>query len=247
MLNAYKGVWSDRYPVAPEFWYYYPAKVLGVDMIEFQREISLWKALWVTFHRFGTGGGVVFPGVSNPATGSRSTFTRISESRYLSRTETAIGDRKYFSARVFDKEDPSWVVEYPVKDAGDVLGYLDGSLSPDVVYDFAPAIEAHRAVGADYLLEMWLGVPFFDLIAGAMGFEQAIMYFYAEDQIESYCIGCSSSCNSLLGPRLWRKWDKPYIRAMAGEPRLIIGTGDQVGKETPEDNIIYAMIDEARA
>ena len=33
--------------------------------------------------------------------------------------------------------------------------------------------------------------------------------------------------------------------AFAGSPRLIIGTGDQVGRETPEENI-YAMIEAAR-
>ncbi len=37
MLNAYRGQFSDRVPVAPEFWYYYSAQVLDVDMIEFQR------------------------------------------------------------------------------------------------------------------------------------------------------------------------------------------------------------------
>lgn len=30
MLNAYRGVPNDRPPVAPEFWYYYPNKLLGV-------------------------------------------------------------------------------------------------------------------------------------------------------------------------------------------------------------------------
>jgi uroporphyrinogen-III decarboxylase len=34
--------------------------------------------------------------------------------------------------------------------------------------------------------------------------------------------------------------------AFADEPRLIIGTGDQVGCETPEDNI-QAMIETTRA
>jgi uroporphyrinogen-III decarboxylase len=33
--------------------------------------------------------------------------------------------------------------------------------------------------------------------------------------------------------------------AYSGSPRLIIGTGDQVGRETPEENI-QAMIDEAK-
>jgi hypothetical protein len=38
MLNAYCGLPNDRPAVAPEFWYYYAAKTLGVEMIEFQRE-----------------------------------------------------------------------------------------------------------------------------------------------------------------------------------------------------------------
>ena len=35
--------------------------------------------------------------------------------------------------------------------------------------------------------------------------------------LESLCIGCSWSCNSLIGPELWRRWDKPIIRAVAEE------------------------------
>ena len=34
------------------------------------------------------------------------------------------------------------------------------------------------------------------------------------------------------------------MKAFAGNPRLIVGTGDQVGRETPEENL-HAMIDEA--
>jgi len=37
MLNAYRGIPSDLPAVAPEFWYYFPAKLLGLDMIEFSR------------------------------------------------------------------------------------------------------------------------------------------------------------------------------------------------------------------
>jgi len=29
MLNAYRGIFNDRVAIAPEFWYYYPSKVLG--------------------------------------------------------------------------------------------------------------------------------------------------------------------------------------------------------------------------
>lgn len=86
-------------------------------------------------------------------------------------------------------------------------------------------------------------MPFFDFFEGAMGFENAVFYFMTADEneiqdffkkylemekkllgeavkntkYEAYFIGCSSSCNSLLGPKLWRKWDKPYLMAMSEE------------------------------
>ncbi len=67
MLNAYKGVFSDRYPVAPEFWYLYPAELLGVSMIEFEREIPFWRSLQEVFtHHKSEGWGAAFPKVNNP-------------------------------------------------------------------------------------------------------------------------------------------------------------------------------------
>ena len=66
MLNAYKGILSDRRAVAPEFWYLYPAKVLGVSMVKFEREISFWKALLITFKKYDCEGwGVAFPETNN--------------------------------------------------------------------------------------------------------------------------------------------------------------------------------------
>ena len=64
MINAYRGQFSDRVAIAPEFWYYYPAKLLGVDMIEFQREVPFHQALKTTFAKFScegwcNGGGSV--------------------------------------------------------------------------------------------------------------------------------------------------------------------------------------------
>jgi hypothetical protein len=52
MLNAYRGCFSDVPAVAPEFWYYYPAKLLGVDMIQFQREVPFHQALRTAFETF---------------------------------------------------------------------------------------------------------------------------------------------------------------------------------------------------
>jgi len=63
MLAAYRGQASDRAPVAPEFWCYYPAKLLGLDMIEFSR-YPFHLALKTAFEQFGcegwgcVGGGV---------------------------------------------------------------------------------------------------------------------------------------------------------------------------------------------
>ncbi|MCL4415208.1 MAG: uroporphyrinogen decarboxylase family protein, partial [Actinobacteria bacterium] len=108
---------------------------------------------------------------------------------------------------------------------------------------FSKAMEAHKAVGEDFLLEFDLGLPFFDFFEGAMGFENAIMLFVdSEEKVlqdffdrylnmkkkmlyeavkntnyEAYFIGCSSSCNSLLGVNLWIRWDKLYLKAMTEE------------------------------
>jgi hypothetical protein len=244
MLNAYRGQFSDRYPVAPEFWYYVPAKVLGVDMIQFQREVTFWKALQATFRKYGTEGwGVVFPAARNPHISGKSSWNKIAEGRFEAVHETTIGGKTFRSAQRFDRKDPAWTVESPVKDPADVPAFLGARLSPDITFDFTGVNEAHKTVGEDYLLELWVGVPFFDFVAGAMGFEKTVLYFASEEAavleklrehytgfqaeivrqscektpFEAFCIGCSASNNSLIGPRMWRQWDKPFIQAMANE------------------------------
>jgi uroporphyrinogen-III decarboxylase len=112
--------------------------------------------------------------------------------------------------------------------------------------DCSGLIRAWEEVGDTYLLEAMVGLPFFDFFACARegGFETAIMDFFDPDlepkleelqeryidQIvkltralcektpyESLVIGCSWSCNSLIGPNMWRRWDKPVIKAVADE------------------------------
>ncbi|MFH1007750.1 MAG: uroporphyrinogen decarboxylase family protein [Candidatus Latescibacterota bacterium] len=365
MLNAYRGLFSDRYPVAPEFWYYYPAQVMGVGMVEFQREIPLWQALQTTFRKYGTEGwGVAFPSIRNPDLETAIAFERISDRQYRETRKNRYRGREFVSTARYDVEEPFWSETHAVSDRKDLDAWVDMALSPKNVCDFSGVNEAHRGVGEDYLLEFWLGTPFFDFIAGAMGFESAALFFMSENDgvltsclnryieyqkaliaqvceqtpYESFAIGCSFSCNSLIGPLMWRRWDKPYIHAMteeahkwgkllhvhfhgksletvadfaeigmdcvcpferspggdingaeglravrellrdrvtfngnvhtvetlirgnpedvrrevreikeafAGSPRLIIGTGDQVGRETPEENIL-AMVEEAK-
>jgi uroporphyrinogen-III decarboxylase len=39
----------------------------------------------------------------------------------------------------------------------------------------------------------------------------------SETKYESFFIGCNYSCVSVLGPQLWRKYDKPFIKDIANE------------------------------
>ena len=61
MLDAYRGRPGDRPPVAPELWYYYPAKLLGVDMIEFARDVPFHQALKTAFEHFACEGWGIVP------------------------------------------------------------------------------------------------------------------------------------------------------------------------------------------
>lgn len=368
MLNAYRGLPNDRVAIAPEFWYYYPAKVLGVDMIAFEREVPFHQALKTTFEKFGCEGwGAAFVNVPTIDAESSSTEKWISDDVLEVRTTTRTPFGDVSSAQRYDRHEPSWSVERLVKDvARDLPAYEHLSFAKDwSAFDPSAMIRAYEEVGGAYLLEAWLGVPFFDWYASGRegGMEEAVFDFAEEEDLliplqekyiehmrrltreicqktpfESLVFGCSWSCNSLIGPSMWRRWDKPVIAAVveeahrherlvhvhfhgrsietaadfseigldcvcpfergpggdvndendlkavanalrgvttmngnihtvetlirgteadvrrevrevltafAGNPRLILGTGDQVGRETPEENL-HAMIDEAK-
>lgn len=366
MLNAYRGVPNDVVAVAPELWYYYPAKMLGVDMIQFAREVPFHQALKHAFGYFGCEGwGAAFPAMPNPeveGTGEEHWHDDYLESHSVLRTRAG----ELTSRSAISREEPGWVLERPIKNLGaDLDAYEIVSLPDPALMDVAPLIKAWEEVGETYLLEAWVGVPFFDHFGpnreGAL--QQAIYDLYeAEDRLEAFrqrhlehmvektriicertpveslVLGCAWSCNSLISPAIWRKWDKPVITAVAEEahrhgrllhihfhgkcidsvadfaemgldcvcpferppggdvvgleglrevarlladkvtmngnvhtvetlirgteadvrrevgeiweafqhtPRVIVGTGDQVGRETPEENL-WAMIDEGR-
>lgn len=244
MLNAYRGVPSDRRPIAPEFWCYFPAQVLGVPMVELEREIPFWQALQVTFKKYDTEGwGAAFPEVNHPDVQKQLAVEKISEDQYRETTTTEYRGHPFQTVKIFSDREPSWVEKYPVTKEEDLQLHLEMLLSPENIHSFAAVNRAHAAVGEDYLLEMWLGNPFFDFIAAQIGFEKAVWYFATADEttllqyreryiafqkefirrvcaqtpFESFFIGCSYSCNSLIGPRMWRQWDRPYIQAMVDE------------------------------
>ncbi len=246
MLNAYRGVRGDRAPVAPEFWYYYPAKVLGVDMIEFSRSVPFHQALKTTFERFGCEGwGATFAGAPTPDVTwtNRERWLNDRQLRIEHTVATPFGTLT--SADLLDRDEPGWALERLVKDpARDLDAFVHLTLGGDPAALNAEAMtRAWREVGESYLLEAWVGVPFFDWYGGGRegGFETAIYDFldaamaprlrelharytdYVVRRAEAICrltpleslvIGCTWSCNSLLGPHLWRQWDKPVIRAI---------------------------------
>jgi hypothetical protein len=250
MLNAYRGVASDRMPVAPEFWYYYPARLLGVDMIAFEREVPFWQALKTTFERWSCEGwGAAFPTVVLDGVRTDKRESRLEEGRFRETKVLRYHGHEFESSIIYDSRQPSAMESYPVRSPVDLPLYAEMLLSECNHVDFSAAAQAHEAVGESYLLELWLGVPFFDWVAEAMGFEQAALWVSSapadeitglrarclertcelmrraarETRYESFVLGCSSSCNSLLGPALWRRLDKPFIAAVAREAHALGG------------------------
>ena len=246
MLTAYRGGLPDTVPVAPEFWCYWPARLLGVDMVQFEREVPLWEALLKTFRHYRTEGwGAVFVSAPAPEVESSERWLDLGNGRFESRRVQRTPFGELTSSRFYDRHEPSWDGERPIKDlARDWPAYQAVSMGCIEHIDWTPVHHALAAVGEDYLLEPWLGVPFFDYIATsrAGGLSQGIFdlmehedFFLslhetyidwmrrraraaaANTNAESFCIGCAWSCVSLIGPDLWRRWDKPVIRAVADE------------------------------
>jgi hypothetical protein len=246
MLAAYSGEAVDVVPVAPEFWYYLPARVLGIDQIQLAREVPHWKALQETFNYYGTEGwGIVFPSIPHDATALSNSFKKRDDGTYEEITSLKTDGANLISRTIFEKMNPPWLVERPVKDfLREWPAYEKYVLGDISRAEWKPVNEALDSVGEDYLLELYLGEPFFDYVAQACdgGFQQGIENFllhegflqdiyerhlaykrilareaFRNSKIESVCIGCVWSCLSLLGADLWRKWDKPYIQSITRE------------------------------
>jgi len=247
LLKAYRGVPGDRVAIAPELWYYYPAKILGVDMIEFQREVPFHQALKTAFAHVGCDGwGVTFASAPAPGVEATSREKWIDHETLEVRTVTKTPQGQLTTAGRLSRAEPGWTVERAIKDPErDLPAYEHLTLAGDPRdLNVDGMIRARDEVGEAYLLEAWLGVPFFDWYAGARegGLAQgiydlcdmearleALQEKYVDHMVrrtavicertpfESLCIGCSWSCNSLIGPALWRRWDKPVIQAVCNE------------------------------
>ena len=242
MLAAYRGLRLDRMPVAPEFWCYVPARLLGVNMIEFQRNVPFWQALQQTFRHYRCEGwGIVAP--RRPPAPFSSEHVELPRPEGRIETcdvlHTPAGDLVWRS--LLDPLEPAWTLERPIKDFFRHWPVYEQAALPDPAqYDWTPVQKALDGVGGDYLLEVHAGDPFTDFVGGARqgGFQQMVLDLVEhEDYLlglreryvahgcalveaalthtsaESVFVGCAWSCASLLGARLWRKWDRPVIEA----------------------------------
>ncbi len=246
MLAAYRGEAVDTVPVAPEFWCYVPAKILGVDMVEFQRSVPHWEALRHTFRHYATEGwGVVGAAIPRPDVSTSEEWIDLGGGRFESRVtgRTPHGDLSW--RQMYDRAEPSWSLENPIKEferewpayEAFAFGDVDGA-------DWSGVNAALETVGEDYLLEVMVGVQFFDFIATpregglAQGIfdliehepflealhERYIDYMrrqtravFENTSADAVFIGCSWSCISLISPAIWRRWDKPVVQAVAEE------------------------------
>ncbi|MFH1969068.1 MAG: uroporphyrinogen decarboxylase family protein [Verrucomicrobiota bacterium] len=249
MLNAYRGIPSDRPAVAPEFWYYYPAKILGVDMIRFQREVPFHQALKTTFETFNCEGwGLAFADIPNGRVTVKNRDIWVDPDTLEIRSTINTSRGPLTGAQRLSRQEPGWTIERPVKDlTRDLPAWEEIAFGgePEAM-NVQPLVKAWEEVGETYLLEAYVGVPFFDCYASARegGFETGIYDLMTSEleptlealrqkhielmtrttrvicertPLESLFIGCSWSCNSLMGPELWRRWDKPVIRAVVEE------------------------------
>jgi hypothetical protein len=242
MLAAYQGRTVDAIPVAPEFWYYIPARVLGIPMYRLELEVPHWQALLETFRHYGCEGwGIVAPDEPDGWVDRDVELTGVAPGRFERREVTLSQGRSLVSRSVLDKREPSWVVERPIKDfAADWPAYEAATLVPPEEMDWSPVQQALDAVGESYLLEVYVGLPFVDFAGGprAGGLEQVIMDLYdhpgvmralqeryidhvvrkiraAFDRTSARSVFVASmwSTMSLLSPELWRRWDKPVLEA----------------------------------
>ena len=246
MLAAYRGEGTDRLPIAPEFWCYIPAKLLGLRMHQLERDVPHWEALRQTFRHYGTDGwGIVGASAPCPDVSAKEQWVDLGDGQFESRWVMVTPHGELTSRQRYDRLEPSWPVERPIKVfERDWLAFRALSMGVVDETDWSGVRHALEAVGEEYLLEVAVPGPFFDYIGTARqgGLEQGVFdllehpaFFEAlhEEYIdyarrmtrsavrntaaEAVFVGCCWSCTSLIGPRLWRKWDLPVIRAVAEE------------------------------
>ncbi len=181
MVAAYMGRFSDVVPVAPEFWCYSPARLLGLPMVDFEKEVPHWQALQTAFRHYACEGwGIVSPSAPDgwPGAPRPTAVSRLDLERYEAVTTIEYSGRTLCSRSFFHVREPSWLVERFIKDFNlDWPVYTQATLIPPHELDWRAVQRALDAVGEDYLLEVHVGSAFIDY-AGSQregGFHQVVI------------------------------------------------------------------------
>jgi len=189
MLKAYRGIKTDVIPVAPEFWYYYPAKFMHIDMITLEKEVPHYEALSQVFDHFKCEGwGIISLTLKNDEAELKTHAEWDTQQDLIETTNIQIQGHILTERHKFCHDNPSWVLEAPVKDLrSDLLPWVSYRLGGDLASLDVRAIEkAQSRVGETFLLEGYLGDPFFDFyISGREGgFEAAIYDFFDSENYQ---------------------------------------------------------------
>lgn len=244
MLAAYQGKPSDYIPVAPEFWYYIPARLLNLSMVEFELEVPHWQALQQTFKYYQCEGwGIVAPEAPLEWGWPESHTRRKLDNGRVEDLAVIQSDDFTLTARtLYDPVEPSWQTERYIKNFKfDWPVYESQVMIPPDELDWKPVQNALDTVGEDYLLEVFVGFPFIDFAGNQRqgGLEQVIrdLYDYPNEMkalqeryiawivakthqafhqtsVSSIFLASIWSTLSLLSPSIWRKWDKPVLEAV---------------------------------
>ena len=188
MLAAYEGRPPDTVPVAPEFWYYLLAGLLGVPMMDFEREVPHWKALQITFKHYRCEGwGIVDPAVPEGWGGIRHTTSdaRISDDRIELLNVLEFDGHRLRSRSIMDAREPSWLVERYIKDFDRGWPvYAQATLVPPEELHWRPVQDALDEVRDDYLLEVSVGLAFVDYAGWQRegGFQQVVVDLFDREE-----------------------------------------------------------------
>ena len=212
--------------------------------MELEREIPAWEGILAANKFFGVDGWcVAFADVQNPLIETTSDFKQIDSNKYRDTININCNGTILQRSRIYSLDEPSWTETYPVKNLDELDTYIRTSLSDKTVYDFTDVNYAHEKAGEDILVELDLGGGFSDMFSTSMGYEETLLLFMSDNDTlldeyydmfihkrldfirqacnatnyESFFIGSDVSHCSLLGPTLWRKWEKPYFKAIVDE------------------------------
>ncbi len=247
MLIAYRGEQPDRVPIAPELWFLVPAKIMKVPFYEVGGPISsipLWRAQLEAAKYFDVVGWIV----PNLGSAYPDRYERKCSKRDDGRIEVTViwhADEGDFR-EVIDcfPDDASWDRERPAKKIEDFEKLKPLLMEDPWGMDVSEVEEAVKETGGQGVVEIGVGLQFFDFIAVNRegGPTQAIYDFYdypdylrklhdeyveyvremtrmviARTRADVVFIANAYSSLGVISPKMFKEWNIPGIKAVVEE------------------------------